>query len=237
MGTIEARILGCLEEILDAPPGEPLGPLLTRSISSTLPADTCVFTPAEGAPPTKRGGPNWSLEAFQRRRQQYVAEMPGAEHFRRLGRAISTHQEIYEARAWDRLTFVDEILRPQRIGSQLVATVSEGQRRIGTLYLGRRGTIGGFRSRDLEHGIRLLRCIGSALCERRTHEALVPLAGLTTRESEVAQQVALGKTNGEIAVALRISTHTIANHLRHIYEKLGLTNRSQLAVQLASRGI
>jgi DNA-binding CsgD family transcriptional regulator len=235
METTEARILGCLDEILDAPLGEPLGPLLTRGVSKAIPADSCVFSPLEGGAPTKRGGPDWSTQLFQRGRQRYLGEMPGAEHFRKLGRPISTHREIYESRAWDRLAFVEEILRPQRIGSQLVAAVFEGPRRVGALYLARRGFVGGFRSRDLAPGIRLLRCLSSALCERRAREALLPLVGLTPRESEVAQQISLGKTNGEIATALRVSTHTVANHLRHIYDKLGLTNRSQLAVRLTTR--
>ncbi len=51
---------------------------------------------------------------------------------------------------------------------------------------------------------------------------------LSSREKEVAYLVAQDKTNGEIAVELRISHYTVANHLRHIYSKLEINSRQQL---------
>lgn len=51
---------------------------------------------------------------------------------------------------------------------------------------------------------------------------------LTPRELEIAQLVAGGKSNAEIAKKLVISDHTVANHLRHIYEKLDVHNRVEL---------
>ena len=51
-------------------------------------------------------------------------------------------------------------------------------------------------------------------------------AGLTKREVEVLQQVAKGITNREIAQELVISERTVAHHLEHIYNKIGISSRA-----------
>lgn len=51
-------------------------------------------------------------------------------------------------------------------------------------------------------------------------------AGLTDREVEVLQQVATGDTNRQIAQALVISERTVAHHLEHIYDKIGISSRA-----------
>jgi DNA-binding CsgD family transcriptional regulator len=52
--------------------------------------------------------------------------------------------------------------------------------------------------------------------------------GLTGREVEVASLVCEGLRNNEIAERLFISEYTVINHLRAIYEKLGVKNRTSL---------
>lgn len=51
---------------------------------------------------------------------------------------------------------------------------------------------------------------------------------LTPREREIVRLVAGGKSNAEIAKKLVISDRTVANHIRHIYEKLDVHNRVEL---------
>jgi len=51
-------------------------------------------------------------------------------------------------------------------------------------------------------------------------------AGLTGREVEVLQQVAKGDTNRQVAQALVISERTVAHHLEHIYDKIGISSRA-----------
>lgn len=58
---------------------------------------------------------------------------------------------------------------------------------------------------------------------------------LTARETEVAQLVARGLTNRQIADTLVLSERTAANHVQHILTKLGLDNRTQIAAWIASR--
>jgi DNA-binding CsgD family transcriptional regulator len=59
---------------------------------------------------------------------------------------------------------------------------------------------------------------------------------LTTREREVAELVALGRSNREIAGELVLSSRTVGNHVQHILTKLGFANRSQIAAWVAARG-
>jgi two-component system NarL family response regulator len=57
---------------------------------------------------------------------------------------------------------------------------------------------------------------------------------LTPREMSALQLIADGKANKEIAVALDISERTVKTHLGHLFEKLGVTSRTE-AVKVASR--
>lgn len=52
---------------------------------------------------------------------------------------------------------------------------------------------------------------------------------LTERELEVASQASRGKTNREIAALFDVSIRTVENHLQRVYEKLGVSGRSELA--------
>jgi DNA-binding CsgD family transcriptional regulator len=54
-------------------------------------------------------------------------------------------------------------------------------------------------------------------------------AGLTLREAEVLLWLMRGKANSEIAVILGSKTKTVSKHLEHIYEKLGVENRTAAA--------
>lgn len=54
--------------------------------------------------------------------------------------------------------------------------------------------------------------------------------GLTQREIAVVEQVAAGLDNTEIAAELHMSEGTVRNHISSILRKLGLRNRTQLAV-------
>jgi DNA-binding CsgD family transcriptional regulator len=54
-------------------------------------------------------------------------------------------------------------------------------------------------------------------------------AALTTSELTVARLVAEGLTNREVAERLFVSPHTVNSHLRHVFAKLGITSRVELA--------
>jgi DNA-binding CsgD family transcriptional regulator len=57
---------------------------------------------------------------------------------------------------------------------------------------------------------------------------------LTQREREVAVLVARGLSNRQIAAAAHISERTVESHVQHILDKLGFTNRTQIAARVAA---
>ncbi len=56
--------------------------------------------------------------------------------------------------------------------------------------------------------------------------------GLTPAERRVADLVAKGRTNAEVAAALFLAERTVASHLTHVYAKLGVRSRTELARKL-----
>ncbi|MFC7643915.1 response regulator transcription factor [Streptosporangium lutulentum] len=63
----------------------------------------------------------------------------------------------------------------------------------------------------------------------QTDEAVRPSL-LTRREMEIAQLVAQGMSNKEIAASLVIAQRTAEGHIEHILSKFGFTSRAQIAV-------
>lgn len=54
-----------------------------------------------------------------------------------------------------------------------------------------------------------------------------PLTSLTRRELEVLSALAAGNTNKEIAADLGLSLNTVKFHVKNLFQKLGVHNRSQ----------
>ncbi len=62
-----------------------------------------------------------------------------------------------------------------------------------------------------------------------------PLTSLTKRELEVLSALAAGQTNKQIAAVQGVSPNTVKFHIKNLFEKLSVTNRSQaIALYLKS---
>jgi len=77
----------------------------------------------------------------------------------------------------------------------------------------------------------LIKRLFGAMSARKVVPAVVGnLAGLSPREAQVAQAVARGATNKEIARAMSITERTVKAHLSAIFDKLDVRDRLQLSL-------
>lgn len=78
---------------------------------------------------------------------------------------------------------------------------------------------------------------GEALAGGSSRSSGAYHANLTERELEVLTQIALGKTNKEIAATLELSIHTVKAHVRNLIQKLAVDDRTQAAVKALQDGL
>ncbi|MGV3562015.1 MAG: response regulator [Nocardioides sp.] len=71
----------------------------------------------------------------------------------------------------------------------------------------------------------------------RQAAARARLAELTDREQEVALAVGRGLSNAEVARSLHLSIPTVKAHVSRVFEKLGATNRVQVAICVHDAGL
>jgi two-component system NarL family response regulator len=76
--------------------------------------------------------------------------------------------------------------------------------------------------------------VQSALANRLRHD---PAPLLTPREHEIVRHVGLGMRNADIAARLFISERTVKTHLNNIFGKLGVRDRTELALLALKTGI
>ena len=82
--------------------------------------------------------------------------------------------------------------------------------------------------------------LGATLWSARCRAELTRVGGrpaaaetLTAAEQAVARLVATGASNKEVAAVLSISPRTVEVHLGHVFRKLGIRSRGQLASRLS----
>ncbi len=125
-------------------------------------------------------------------------------------RAVAQHEEVGDpfgtARALLGLGIVQRRARKKRVAHEAIQAALDAFEELGAATWvekarGELGRIGG----------------------RRREE------GLTPAERRVAALVAEGGTNREVAAALFVTERTVASHLSHVYAKLGVRSRTELA--------
>jgi DNA-binding NarL/FixJ family response regulator len=77
------------------------------------------------------------------------------------------------------------------------------------------------------------------LARAAAHEADAPplVEGLTDRELEILQWAAQGLTNKAIGQRLFISDRTVQGHLQNVYQKLGVSTRTEAVTAGLARGL
>ncbi|MCT9932326.1 LuxR C-terminal-related transcriptional regulator [Planotetraspora sp. A-T 1434] len=99
-------------------------------------------------------------------------------------------------------------------------------------------------NRARRHGTRLTveQAVAEALGDRPDKRAQPekpaaepPPSPLTAREREIAELIAQGLSNKEIAAALVVAQRTAEGHVEHILAKLGFTSRAQIAAWMTTQ--
>lgn len=105
----------------------------------------------------------------------------------------------------------------------------------------------------LEEAVGSYEALGAALALSRTEARLRSLGvrrraggrrrptegweALTASEERVVALVARGLTNLQVAEALFVSRHTVETHVSHVFTKLGIASRTELAALAVARGL
>jgi DNA-binding CsgD family transcriptional regulator len=91
---------------------------------------------------------------------------------------------------------------------------------------------------SLQQALRIFQELGTPVWAEKAHAELGHVGGrrraegLTPAERRVAALVAEGRTNREVAATLFLGERTVETHLTHIYAKLGVRSRTELARRL-----
>ena len=114
------------------------------------------------------------------------------------------------------------------IGGDFAPFMTEAVERMRTEAIAQLGDDAAATEWEAGRGCGLPEAIALARGEEVTAPARRQSSTLSAREVEVANLVAQGLGNAEIAEALHISVRTVENHVFHVLSKLGIDNRTQL---------
>jgi len=245
-------VLSGIERLNAADSLDDLAHKMVDVVSELINCDTASYTEADSLRGRAGGFMNepWSDAYFKRHHSVWAAHMlehPVLTHF--LRNPLSGPRKIsdfLDRSAYHRLGLYGEYYEILDTEFQLAANVSAGADWSVGLVVNR--SVMDFSERDrevlalLQPHIR--RCYGAQrrqgllvdLEQGRLTEALhenLMRTGLTRREAEVLFYMAIGKSNGDIAVLLDISVQTVKQHVRAVLDGLGLSGRAaaMLAIQ------
>jgi DNA-binding CsgD family transcriptional regulator len=161
-------------------------------------------------------GREWPLAVAERGRALLLAERRDFEGARRAARdAVARHERLPQ---------------PFELARALLV-LGRVERRTGRRRAARA---------QLTRALQLFDDLGAALWAERAAGELARLGGrspasdeLTPSERRVADLVAEGRTNAEVAAALSVTVRTVETHLTHVYAKLGVRGRAELVRRLA----
>lgn len=177
-----------------------------------------------------------NAEAFSRVKREATLVLTGLEEVGRgiilLGPGGDIRLATPLSRQWLATYFGRSTLRAKRVPEAIqrwVKSQTASTRESGNLFSARRPLVV-----EREQTRLVVRLIpvhgGNLLLLEQQRTVLVPTSleslGLSSREAEVLAWVAQGKSDADIGAILRLSPRTVAKHLEHIYDRLGVENRS-----------
>lgn len=160
----------------------------------------------------------------------------------RRGGEVICLSDLVPAGKLVRTSYFNDMLLPTDSRYVMSIVVRHGGAEAGLLSLVRDAASGDFTGdeRTLARTLAPALNVAYSVALERSNRAtppreLLPLSLLTPRERQVVRHLAKGRANKEIARLLDASPWTVKNHLRAIFRKLGVRNRTELCA-LASGG-
>lgn len=191
---------------------------------------------------------NMDPQNLERYNSYYQFHNPISAKAQRFRRAVRVN-EIVPQRELVRTEFFNDFLLPDGLHYGLNLYVHEGDVNIGDMRVWRSSRREDFEDSDLQ----ILEIIKPHFCNAMRNtvrigkehatlsggvERLEPTVnvewlrsarGLTLREAQIALEIAQGRTDQEIAESIGVAFSTVRTHIRRVYEKLGVHNRTSLA--------
>jgi DNA-binding CsgD family transcriptional regulator len=212
----------------------------TRSLAALFDAPRAVLslrgTGSVGGQSRFIAWPGWCAETYRRQihaqdpiRDWLDGCRPGAAPVTRLS-------DLVPARELERAPYFETMLRPSGARHVLTLAIRQSGRIAGALSLVRNQDAPDFSADDRSLAAALVPALemSYALAHRRP-AAPGPEQALTAREAQIARLVADGATNKAIARRLGLSPETVKNHLRAVFAKAGVANRTALCAWMLSR--
>jgi DNA-binding CsgD family transcriptional regulator len=167
-------------------------------------------------------------------REDVYARPCALELFRR--RSVVALRELPRPAGARERRYVEQFLVANRIDDEIGVkfdTASNGVALMGVLGDGRRP----FDARDVARLELLSGPLSSILrFYLRAERRVAQRPALTAREREVAELVAAGLTNREIAATLSVGEHTVKKHVTRVLGAMGCATRTQLAIAWREAG-
>jgi DNA-binding CsgD family transcriptional regulator len=198
---------------------------------------------------------NWSPSAKHRYYTEYRERDPISRWLisanDRCDSPVATLSNLVSPQNLKRTGFFKDILQPDGLLHSLTLAVRDGERLLADFSVVRAAFEGDYTSDEIELASAILPVLeaeirraltpreGEASLPPRVHEfvrfyrasELPKQAALTAREEEVLTLVASGLSNKAVARKLRRSPDTIKNHLKAIFRKCSVSNRTALCAR------
>lgn len=226
MSTAELAVLADLIHTLDnaAPESDPRERVL-EGVTRLLRADFCASFVWNGDTGTNERplAHNMSGENLDRYLNWFQFRDPITRNLRARRRATPV-RAVMPQKELEKSEFFNEFLRHDGLHHGINLFLFQGDRDLGDLRVWRARGRPDFQRREIE----LLDVLQPHLCRAFARPAS-PLAALSARERQVAELVARGLTDKDIAATLKIGYATVRSHLNHGMAKAGCSNRAELA--------
>lgn len=208
-------------------------PAMLRRLEQAVGFDAGYIAASFGASTEGRGAVLEHDAVFLKRNLgRFLAEISAEEVTTYTDRARA-HVDVWTSERQRELAVFQEVLNPTGMKHMAVrASVRAGN--VAGFNLERRG----YSSPFSEHQLALIDLVGPFLhvvelltLDFQDAQSQVDFAeqhGLTPREAELVELVARGLQNAEIGLLLGVSTNTVRNTLVRVFEKAGVTTRSEL---------